>query len=204
MPWIGLVVMNTARVAEDSGCPMVDCCEIGSSPDERTPHGELRMFQSLGFSSLPYPPEDDGSAYAEAVAIDVDGEKTIVGSRDSRSGDVVAKLGPGETCAHTTGPGFESRTFWKRQLWSTIVGNDLMITLDRKNKKIQIAGFGGIFELKPDGATLSNGKAAIILTGDTAWIKAPKILIGEKPSSPIAHGATPANLLSPSVLVSMV
>jgi len=136
----------------------------------------------------------------------IDGEWVIVGGRDPRSGDVVAQLGPGETCLHSTGAGFESRVFCKDQLLALVVGGDLAFLMDRQNKKVQLAAFGHFFEMSADQGICfaESGGAALVLHDGKAVLKGASVLIGENPASPVAHGGVgAASLVSTSVWVPM-
>lgn len=117
--------------------------------DEFESLGTAPMMMALGVTALPSGPSDAG--HAEAVVMTPCGPYVsgVVGATDSRCADVIGMMKPGETCVHNTGGTAETRarSFYKENYTSTIVGNDLVFMLDRKNEKITITGFGHIFEM---------------------------------------------------------
>jgi hypothetical protein len=123
--------------------------EVDESSDTREDLGEMPLMFGLGLTALPAAPDESGQA--EGVAIEGVGgfNACAVGGRDTRCADVAGKLKPGETCIHNTGgtPETRSRVLLKENCASIIVGNNLTLILDRKNSKIQITGFGHIFEM---------------------------------------------------------
>lgn len=127
---------------------------------EAEPMGTAPMLMAVGLTALPAGPSDTG--HAEGVLLSPCGPYTaaIVGGTDSRCADVIGLMKAGETCAHNTGgtPETRARTFYKENCISSIVGNDLMLILDRKNEKIVITGFGHIFEMSKAQGVIMGAK----------------------------------------------
>jgi hypothetical protein len=145
--------------------------EIDKEKGTREDMGEMPLMQALGLTALPAPPDEKGEA--ELVAIEGVGGFTAcaVGGRDTRCSDVAGKLKAGETCLHNTGgdAAKRSRVLLKEDCASIIVGNNLVLMLDRKNSKITITGFGHIFEMSTEqGITMmtKGGKSCLHLMDD--------------------------------------
>lgn len=122
--------------------------EIGTE-GESEPIGRAAMIQCLGVTALPVGPSKDG--HAEGVFLSPCGPYVagIIGGNDTRCADVYGNAKPGDTILHNTGGNAEtrSRAMCKENVFSVIVGNDLVLMMDRKNSKITIAGFGHVFEM---------------------------------------------------------
>jgi hypothetical protein len=166
--------------------------ELDAEAQHVVDKGTIPLFGALGFTSLPAPPDDNG--HAEGVCLDDVGQTgVIVGARDTRCTDVYGKLKAGESAAHNTGgtPATRSRSFWKENCASTIVGNDMVFMMDRKNKKITLTGFGHILELsEANGITLmtKGGKTCLhLMENGVLDIIAPTVNLGGAVSA-----ATPA------------
>ncbi len=205
-----VVQLGTSHVDEETGAPVAQAVNpIGEDETDVEQHGDVDLMCALGVTALPAPKTKAG--VAEGVILKGCGgtEGVCVGARDTRSNKVVGELAPGETCLHSTGDGFDSRVFCKEELVSIVVGNDIVMTLDRAAKKIQIAGFGAMFEMsEAQGIVLCapGGKAMIQLKDDQVWIKAPKILIadGNAGAFPAVHtggAALPPGVPSTAVMI---
>ena len=148
-----LYTAGASRVVNPDGSFTSPVCtmtlEVDKDQGIREPMGEMPLMQALGLTALPAPPDDNGQA--DLAVIEGLGGFTgcAVGGRDTRCSDVAGKLKPGETCLHNTGGTADtrSRVLLKENCASIIVGNDLVLMLDRKNSKIQIVGFGHVFEM---------------------------------------------------------
>jgi hypothetical protein len=137
--------------------------------------GEADVFGALGVTALPYPADESGNA--EALALRNCGGRTAVcvGARDTRTADVARGLKPGDVCLHSTGPKKSAQVRCleeKRQVVAATKDSKdraVMVLLDGKNEKIQIAGFGAMIQIDPSGdISISNGGgAAILIQGDT-------------------------------------
>ena len=128
--------------------------------------GTVAMFGALGFTGLPAPPDKDG--HAEGIIMHEVGQTgTCVAARDTRCADVVGKLKSGETAMYCTGGNADtrSRVICKPNLAAIILGKGkAIVSLDGKNEKLTITGWGRIFEMsEANGITLGgkNGKGGI-------------------------------------------
>lgn len=197
---------GSSELHAGTGSLLVQCkaAPVDEDGEEAPDYGRAIFASCLGVTARPAPADDSGAAEL-LVDDDVPGlDGVVIGGRDPRSADVIAELGDGETCLHSTGPGFGSRVFCKDQLVAIVVGDDTVINVDRKNKKITVAGFGCVFEMSDaQGIVLGEpGGAALILKNGSAMLKAASVFLGENALSPVAHSvAGPANVVSPSVLV---
>lgn len=173
--------LGAARVTNPDGSFTSPVChltlEVDESSETREDLGEMPLMFGLGLTALPAPPDENGQA--DGVAIEGVGgfNACVVGGRDTRCSDVAGKLKPGETCVHNTGGKAETRArvLLKENCAAVIVGNDLVQLLDRKNSKVQIIGFGHIFEISAGQGivmTPKGGKCGIQLKEDgsvTIW-----------------------------------
>lgn len=176
-----LYTLGASRVVNADGSFTSPVCHVTLEVDEATgtreDMGEVPLMFALGLTSLPAAPDENGQA--DGVALEGVGgfNSCVVGGRDTRCSDVAGKLKPGETCVHNTGGTSETRArvLLKENCAAIIVGNDLVQMLDRKNQKIQIIGFGGVFEMsKAQGIVMTpkGGKCGIQLKEDgsvTIW-----------------------------------
>lgn len=131
--------------------------KITDDQNDEEPFGQIDAFQSLGFASCPAPANDAG--YAQAVVIrDCGGKSSVaVGANDPRNAAVVGKLGPGDTAMFATGPGASSQVQCKAKKKQVVMATDdadkktMMFLLDGKNKKVQLAARGAMFQIDVDG-----------------------------------------------------
>lgn len=188
---------GAARVVDADGnniLPVVRAqLQIDPAVDDAEDYGEIPLMPCLGITSLPVVPDATGK-FEMVCASGVGGYNAVcIGGHDSRCVDVVGQLRPGETAIHNTGGDAtkRSRAFFKENCASIIVGNDLVLMLDRKNSKITITGFGHIFEMSAaQGMTMmtKGGKSCIhLMENGTIDIMASTINLGGALSA-----ATPA------------
>lgn|SRR5512147_115362 len=172
-----LYTLGAARVTEADGKQIPPVCHVTLDIDEaagiREDMGEPPLSMALGLTALPVAPTDAGKA--EGVCGDGIGGYTgvCVGARDTRCSDVYGRMKPGETVLHCTGgtPDTRSRVKCAENFAAILVGNDLTISVDRKNSKIMIAGFGHVFEMSTaNGIAMSTkgGKCGLQMTEDGA------------------------------------
>lgn len=164
-----ILTLGAAKVDAATGIPMAQAVrDLGKdgSPDEA--FGEVPMLPCLGVTSLPAAADDTG--HAEGVILENVGalNGVCVGGRDTRTADVAGQLAPGETCLHSTGPGFDSRAFCKDQLFAAVVGADVAFVMDRKSGKISLAGFGALIEMTAGHIALAGpgGKCGLLMKSD--------------------------------------
>ena len=136
---------------------------------EGEPMGTAPMLMALGHAALPIGPDDKG--HAEGVLLSPCGPYTaaIIGANDTRSASVYGELAPGETAIFSTGADAtkRARVFCKEDSLSLLVGNDTLILVDRKNKAINISGFGHTVEISDANGILlaESGGACLRMTG---------------------------------------
>jgi len=176
MPDLDLCTLGAAQLNPETNVVTVQT--LREFDDEQTEAlGDAPMMCALGVTAIPLGPSDDG--HAEGITMSPCGPYAsgIVGATDTRCADVVGRMKPGDTCVHNTGGTAETRSrgFFKENCASVIVGNDLVLMLDRKNSKITITGFGHIFEMSSAQGVLmmaKGGKNGIQLKEDgsvTIW-----------------------------------
>jgi hypothetical protein len=148
MPDLDLCTLGAAQLNPETNVVTVQT--LREFDDEQTEAlGDAPMMCALGVTAIPLGPSDGG--HAEGVTMSPCGPYAsgIVGATDTRCADVVGNMKPGETCVHNTGGTAKTRarSFYKENCAATIVGDDLVLMLDRKNSKITISGFGHVFEM---------------------------------------------------------
>lgn len=151
---------------------------------EGEPFGEGPMYGALGVTARPAPATDDGHA-SGVVAADLGGQSgAVIAARDTRTTGDVAALGPGETCVHATGPGYEARSFYKDNLIAHIVGDDFVVVQDRKNKRYTVSCFGLAFEMSESGGiVMESGGAGISIKDGAVHIRG-KVILGGMAATP--------------------
>ena len=162
--------------------------QVGKDSDDAPDVGDAPMMCALGVTAMPYPADAMGSA--QGIKTDVPGTNGIItAARDTRTADVTAALGVGETCVHSTGPGFDSRLFLKEKLAAIVVSDSMSIVVDEKNKKITISCFGAHIEASKDGGCyMSSGGAMIQVKDGVCTITGQVVLGGRNPIQPLLMG----------------
>ena len=169
--------------------------------------GPIDAAMCLGVTSLPYPADDTGHAEGIVDRGCGNSDGVIVGGRDSRCASVVGKLKPGDSALHSTDPSASAQVQCKasRQVAAMTKGSDgkdMLLTLDGKNDKIQVAAFGGIIQMTKDQIIITepSGKASIVMK-DGCIMLVGKVILGgvtamaRVMSAPGAALALPANWL---------
>ena len=161
--------------------------------------GDLPVFSQLGVTAIPAPIDNNGKC--EGIVLrrceGVDG--VIIGARDTRSSTVYAALKPGDTALHAT-DGKAAAQFQAKANRQAIVatkdtsGKTMVVNLDGKNDKVQVAAFGALFEIDKAKDQVfictPSGKASIVMSGGTISLIGTVILGGATPLVPMA--AAPA------------
>ncbi len=198
---------SSSRLDPTTGALLVRCKgpSVSDDDDEQRPdYGELPFFGCPGVTSKPAPADKDGTAAEYAVEKVPGSDGIVVGGRDVRTADVIEELGDGETCLHATGKGFGSRVFCKDNLVAIVVGDDVVINIDRREQKIQIAAFEQMFEmngktkeinLTTGDAGLQIGHGKVIVHGELVPgkgnVRALKFMLGPITGSPGGAGSVP-------------
>jgi hypothetical protein len=158
-----------------TGALTVSCHDVplGPDPDADAPSFDNTLIASqLGVTAVPYRPTDDG--HVEIVLDDdVAGLDAVgLGMRDLRTAKAVGNAEEGDTILHSTGPQQAAQVQCKekkRQVAAVTEdssGKTVLLLLDGTNDKVQISGFGKMFQMTRDGFTLSTGGASITIEGD--------------------------------------
>jgi hypothetical protein len=170
--------------------------------------GETDVFQSLGVTSRPYPKDETG--YAEGFGLRNCAGRSLVcvGGRDTRSAKIAAGLKPGDVCLHSTGPQQASQVRCTEEKRQVILASkdskkrSMMLVIDGKNDKIQIAAMGAMIEIDPTGdvSIANGGGASILLQGADIYMNGTVHLPGMKPGHALMMGpltGTPNTLSTP-------
>ena len=194
-----LVDISGSKLDERTNTLLVSCKSAPMGEDENDAPGfnDIPLMGSGGVTCRPWPKDSRGSAQALVDERVPGANGAVTNWRDPRVADVVAELGEGESCLHSTGPGFESRFFCKDQLAAMIVGDDCAMVMDRENKKFSITCFGCTFQMsEADGIVLSQGGLMIQLK-DLIQLIGMTVIGGRSPTFPMAC-VNPASLPAPS------
>ena len=205
--------LGAARLDDETGALFVQCkgapvSEDGTAPD----FGETPMMCALGLTALPYQATEEGSAEG-IVADDVPGmDGAVVAARDIRTAKVIGNGEGGDTFLHSTGPEQASQVMLKEKKRQAVLrtkdtrGKDMVVVLDGKNDKVQIAALGAIIEITRENGTVltsETGGASIQLKGDLAIITGTVVLGGRKPVAPVHSGvgAGATSIPTPGVFI---
>lgn len=164
--------------------------KVSEEDDDTEPMGEGPVFQGLGLSSCPWPTDDSGKAEAVCVRSVAGRDTVYVGARDTRSSAIVGNLKPGDTVVHSTGPQQAAQLQLKEEkrqaalVSKNAAGKTMVFLLDGDADKAQIVLAGMIFEMdaKKKTGVWSNGKASIILDGETIALDGLVVAGGTKPN----------------------
>jgi hypothetical protein len=207
---LDITKLGASRRDGETNAPLVQAMnEIDDGSGDTESFGEVAVYGALGVTSLPYPANDAGHAEGVMAAGIGGSNGAVIGARDTRTADVTAQLAPGDTCLHATGDGFDSRVFCKDKVVAIVIGDDMVLSLDRKNQKITISHDGMIFEMKGGPGkqiNLSTGGAGIQITERAVFISGQVVLGGRiaAPTNGVAYGvAGPANLVSTNVFIGL-
>ena len=167
---VDICQINTSKLDDETKLPLIEAFVPITSDEDYESFGEVGSYQALGLSVLPYPPSDVG--FAEGVILrDVGAfNGAIVGARDPRCAGVVASMQPGDAVLHSCDPEAKAqvRCHANRQVALVTEGTDsntIALVLDGGADKVQIAAFGGLIQMSPDGIALiaPEGKSSILL-----------------------------------------
>ncbi len=180
---------------------------VGEAANDVEPHGDLEVFQCGGVIHAPAEADDTGSA--EAIGITgVPGKSTvIIGMRDTRSADLVGKLGPGDSSLVSTGKGAVAQVQVKSKKRQVVLATkdsqnrSMAVVLDGKNDKVQIAALGAMFEIDKKGnLSITAGGASFMMQDGTIYLVGKVVLGGMSPTLTMVAGASgPAAVAVPGV-----
>jgi hypothetical protein len=190
-----LVDLGASGLDEESNSIWVQCKGIEVADGEAPDFGKTPYLPCLGVAARPAAANDKGNA--QGVVVNVAGfDGVCVGAHDPRAAKIFGKLEPGETAVFSTGDGFDSQILFKNQLLAIIVGDDMVIVVDRKKKQIvlnaegcavQVGGGNGILLLDETGV------AGLQLQGGKAMLFGTQTIVGGKTAvTPVAMQAAGA------------
>lgn len=165
--------INTSKLDDTSKVPLIQAFVPITGEDDYESFGEIASYQTLGVTVLPFPPDDSG--FAEGIVLRDVGSfnGAIVGARDERCAAVVANMQPGDAILHSCDPKAKAqvRCHANRQVALVTEGTDektIALVLDGSTDKVQIAAFGGLIQMSPDGIALvaPDGKSSLLLNKD--------------------------------------
>lgn len=166
------------------------------------------IFGGLGLSSLPYPPDDNGSAQAV-----VDDDGIIMAIRDARTADVYGDMSPGDVCLHSVGPNHPSKLLLKETghfgLMSKTGGKDYGIFYDPSTGAITIQGKGGVIQIGSDDIKISSKGGSWISLSNVITMDGSMIALGQAVAGScaayVAPGPNPSLALgSPKVFIQAI
>jgi hypothetical protein len=200
-----IVDLGSSKLDERTNALLVQCksAPMGANENDAPSFENTPVYGSGGVTAIPWPRDERGSAQA-IIDESLPGQNgAVVAWRDTREAKVVASMGPGESCLHSTGPGFDSRFFCKKQLAAMIVGDDCALVMDRENKKFTITAFGCHFEMsEANGIVLSQGGVMIQLKDLISLMALQTVLGGRIPLQPVTMGPVGATGVgSPGVFI---
>lgn len=192
----GLARATCQRVVDDNA----------ASNEQGEDYGEMPIACALGLTALPAPPSEDGSCAEGVLEQDVGGfPGLVIAAWDTRCREVAGKMTGGDTCLHGTHADATNRAKFlsKDGSASVIVGNDLLLQLDRKNQVVTIAGFGALIQFDSEQMLLvaPDGKSQIVMKGGIIQLIG-NVVLGNPRSgavAPVAIGPTPG-VVSTSVV----
>ncbi len=191
-----LVELGAAKVDEKTNLAVVEATiPLTGDPDDVEHFGSIDVFGALGVTSLPAPANDEGSAEGIVARNVVGKDGVLIAARDERTSSLTGNMQPGDTILHSTGPNQAAQVQCKEEkrqvVLATIDESDksVMIVVDGKNQKIQIAGFGHIFEMSADGgiSMVEKGGAGIVCKDGVTQILG-TLTIGKGALVPVVTG----------------
>jgi hypothetical protein len=184
-----LVDLGASGLKEGSNLPWAQCKDAPIDDEDGPGWDDAPVMCALGVSARPYPATAEGAAVG-VVDDKVGGyEGVLVAAYDPRVSKVFGKIKEGDTVLHGTGPDHESQVLCKEQMVAIMVGDDHVVQIDRKNKRIIIAGPGGQVRVSSaDGVVLadSSGKSSLQLKGGFSALLGQVVLGGRRPVSNVA------------------
>jgi hypothetical protein len=168
-----IAFLGASSIDKTTGAPLWEpYIPVGNDTADIEPFGPTDVFQSLGVSSNPWQKDDNG--HAETVVLRHCGGKNAVciGGRDTRNTKIYGKLGPGDTCVHTTGPEQAAMLLLKEVaklaalLTKDSGGKSIGLSISGAGDKIQLFGFGCQVQLSSKGLLLAGTGGASIFLSD--------------------------------------
>jgi hypothetical protein len=169
------------------GLPRANCQRViddtAENDEQAEDLGDASIACALGVTALPAPPDDTGAAEG-IFDVDVAGQAAIVvAAWDARSREVAGQMSPGDTCLHGTHSDATKRAkfFAKEDVAAIVVGNDIVLSLDRGGNTVTLAAFGHVLQVSKDSGILIAEKSGgnwIELKGGNNSIVGPTVIGG--------------------------
>lgn len=193
MTEINLVTLGASKLVD--GVPVVQAVSALTDGEEDVEqYGEIDVVSQLGVSACPAEADTSGQAQG-LVCENVAGIKAMcVGGRDTRNASMYGNLKPGDTCVHSTGPKAVSQCLLKAEKRQAILATkdskdrQILVVLDGKNDKLQVAAFGAVLELSDSGewSCMDKTGKGWRLQGGTMHITADLLIGGMSPNPAMA------------------
>lgn len=191
-----IINIGSSKLDADTNVLLVQAksAQMGDDADDAPGFDDAPVFGQLGVTSRPYHRTEEGNVQG-VIDTSLPGTNGAVTSmRDARAAaaKVVEELGEGETALHSTGPGFDARVFCKEQMVAAMVGDDVALVIDRKNKQVTLTAFGHHFEVsEANGIVMAEeGGATFQMKGGMVIITGQVVLGGRTPLAPVHMGPT--------------
>jgi hypothetical protein len=196
MPLLDICTIGAAALDEDTGLPTIQAVvPLTEEEDDYEHFGNVDKFECLGVTALPWPANDDGHAEGIVARNVGNSEGVIIGSRDERCANVYGKLAPGDSALHTTDPDATAQVICKADTGQVIAitedsgGKNITLVIDGTNDKIQITGFGQMFEMSKDqGISITDGTGTITIREGIICLSGAVVLGGPTPAEPVLAG----------------
>jgi hypothetical protein len=192
-----IIDIGASKLDPDTNVLLVQAkaSQMGDDENDAPSFDDTPTFGQLGVTARPYRKTDEGNVQG-VVDTSLPGSNGAVTSmRDARAAcaKIVEELGEGETALHSTGDGFDARVFCKDQMVAIIVGDDVAVVIDRKNKQITSTAFGThIEQSQANGIAMAeDGGASFQMKGGVVCITGQIILGGRTPIAPVLFSLTP-------------
>jgi hypothetical protein len=199
------VTLGAVVLDEETNAPRVQA-DMELEGEDKEPFGEVDLYGALGVTALPHPASEDGHAEGILARGTGNSNGAIVASRDTRTAQTTAELGPGETCVHATGPDFEARTFYKDGVIAHIVDDNFVVVQDAENESYTVAAFGMAIQMsRKGGIVLETGGAGISIKNGVVHIRG-KVILGGMAGSPataVLYGSAGFELPAPGVFIGL-
>lgn len=212
MGGIDICKLDTSALDPDTGLPTVRATSpiVGETDENDVEEfGLIDSMQCLGVTALPATADDTGHAEGAVARNAGNTDGLVLGARDARCTGVYGNLKAGDSCLHSTDPAASAQFQAKASRIACIAtkdgdGNTMLLALDGKNDKVQIAAFGGIVEMTKDKITITSpsGGCSIMMQDDTIILAGKVILGGIGPVLLNIPSGTQANIVAvPPVLL---
>jgi hypothetical protein len=185
------VVELGASGLESSGTVWATCKGPPVDENDAPDYGKAPLAFALGFAARPWRKTDKG--FAQGYLFEATGYNgVVVGANDPRTASTYGDLGEGETAVFATGEAFDSRAIFGDKVLSLIVGDNMVLQIDRNEQQAILSCPGGTLKISADNGALlcdQSGKAMVHLQDGVAMIGGQVVLGGRNPGSNLADAA---------------